>query len=155
MPKKTPSAKLHARRRGVTPPSSWRSIGRRILQRNNSRTDWGTSSASIESYAQCLFTLFSPSGSACTETMKQPNIPKSWLNSNLIEPTLNEPQSIRRVAKNGKLFRKDCKELATSTTKSDEIRRQSEPIVDEYRKKSEPLEAEPWVLSDSPLVRLI
>jgi hypothetical protein len=44
MPTTPPSARLHARRFGVTPPRSWRSSGRKTLHRNNSRTDSGTSS---------------------------------------------------------------------------------------------------------------
>jgi len=43
MPMTTPSARLHAKRRGVTPPRSWRSSGRRTLQRHHSRMDSGTS----------------------------------------------------------------------------------------------------------------
>ena len=43
MPITNPKAKLQARRRGVTPPRSCRSSGRKILHRINSRTDPGTS----------------------------------------------------------------------------------------------------------------
>lgn len=46
MPTTMPRAKLHASRRGVTPPRSARSSGRRTRHRNHSRIDPGTSTQS-------------------------------------------------------------------------------------------------------------
>ena len=43
MPTTMPNAKLHASRRGVTPPRRARSSGRSTWQRNHSRMDCGTS----------------------------------------------------------------------------------------------------------------
>ncbi len=47
-----PSARLHARRRGVTPPRNWRSSGRSMRQRKNSRTDSGTSTGTWDAPQQ-------------------------------------------------------------------------------------------------------
>jgi hypothetical protein len=48
IPRTMPNAKLHARRRGVTPPRSRRNSGRNILQRRNSRIDSGTSTSASD-----------------------------------------------------------------------------------------------------------
>src|SRR3954470_21853572 len=51
MPMTIPMARLHARRRGVTPPRSCRSSGRRILHRTNSRMNCGTSTSRFDAHS--------------------------------------------------------------------------------------------------------